>query len=95
MENNKNLQEKARGRQQYLFKDQLIYEWDQTIEDVNVYIQPPKYVLEKYQSEIKKSLQPGQQLPKLEVQIQPQHLKIGVKGNPAYLDVILFNEIIK
>ena len=65
----------------------MIYEWDQTIEDVNIYIQPPKYVLEKYQAEIKKQLQPGQQLPKLEIIIQAQHIKMGVKGNPPYIDV--------
>lgn len=67
----------------------MVYEWDQTIDDINIYIKPPQYVLEKYQAEIKKNLKPGQQLPKLEVLIQAQTIKVGVKGNPPYIDVLI------
>lgn len=68
-------------------KDQLIYEWEQTIDEINIYIQPPKFVLEKYRDQVKKQLAPGQELPKLEVTITHNHLKVGVKGNPPYIDV--------
>ena len=37
---------------------------------------------------MKKNLKPGQLLPKLEVDFQAKHLKVGVKGNNPYLSVI-------
>ena len=61
---------------------------DQSIDEVNIYIQPPKFLIKKYQEEYKKKLQPGQQLPQLEIQIKPNHLTIGIKGNPPFLNVM-------
>ena len=43
----KKLAEKAKGRQQFVHNDQVIYEWDQTLEEVNIYIKPPDYMLPK------------------------------------------------
>ena len=34
----KQMAERARGRQQFLHEGHLIYEWDQTIDEVNIYI---------------------------------------------------------
>ena len=33
--------ERAKGRQQFKHGDRVVYEWDQTMEDVNIYIDPP------------------------------------------------------
>ena len=64
-----------------------MYEWEQSIEEVHIYIDPPKYVLSKYQDELKKQLKPGQQLPKLAISIQSSKLTIGVSGNPPFINV--------
>ncbi|KAL4465993.1 hypothetical protein ABPG74_004230 [Tetrahymena malaccensis] len=80
------LKKKALSRQKFIHNGQTVYEWDQTIDDVNIYIQPPKFVLKKYESEVRKQLQPGQQMPKLEIAIEPRHLKIGIKGNPPFIN---------
>ena len=40
----KEIKEKARGRQSFYYKDQLIYQWEQTIDEVHIYITPPKGV---------------------------------------------------
>ena len=50
---------------------QEIYEWEQTLEDVLIYIHPPKEITAK----------------KLNVQIKPTHLLVGQKGAPPFLDV--------
>ena len=81
------LKEKAKGRQAFTCQGQKIYEWDQTIDEINIYIQPPKYVLKKYEEETKKKLQPGQSLPKLEVKIETEHVTIGVSGEKPYISV--------
>lgn len=86
MEVPKDLKEKAKGRQKYIFQGREIYEWDQTLEEVHLYIQPPKFVLEKYRDEIRKQLKPGQELPKLDVKIKFNHLAIGIKGNNPFID---------
>jgi len=83
---NTEAQEKARGRQKYLHEGREIYEWEQTLEEVNIYIKPPPYVLEKNREEVRKQLKPGQELPKLEVKIKSNHVTIGVKGNPPFID---------
>lgn len=76
----------TKGRQQYCYNDNPVYEWEQTLEDVFVYIKTPECLLDKFKDEIKKSLKPGQQLPKLEVVFTPKHLTVSLKGFPAYLD---------
>ena len=65
---------------------QLIYEWDQTLDEVNIYIKPPKILIKKYQDEYKKQLKPGEKLPELDIKIAPTHLSIGIKGNPPFLN---------
>lgn len=49
----------------------VLYEWDQTLRDVDVYVRLPAGVSAK----------------ELAVSIAPQHLRFGLAGNPPYLDV--------
>ena len=37
----KQISEKAKGRQQFKHGDRVVYEWDQNIDDVNIFIDPP------------------------------------------------------
>ena len=37
----KQVAERARGRQQFKYGERVVYEWDQNIDDVNIYIDPP------------------------------------------------------
>jgi hypothetical protein len=39
-----------------LCEGRLIYEWDQSIDDINIYIKPPKACLKKYQEELRSKL---------------------------------------
>lgn len=55
-----------------------------------MYFVPPKWAIPKYHAELKKSLGPGEKLPELEVKIKSDHLTVGVKGNPPFLDVRVF-----
>ena len=49
----------------------LIYEWDQNIEEVNLYIPLPEGLPSKL----------------LSVNLKLRHIEIGVKGSPPYLNV--------
>ena len=60
-------------RHTYTHNGRVIYEWDQTLTEVNIYITVPAGVRAK----------------DLTVDIQSQHLTVGIKGNPPYLDVSL------
>ena len=60
----------SNGRHQFKYKGQLIYEWDQSLDEVNIYIHPPKG--------IKGSM--------LSIIIESQHLTVGIKGNPPFID---------
>ena len=53
---------------------------------MHVYIDLPPFLLPKNREALKKTLQPGQSLPELEVKILPSRLRVGVKGNPPFLD---------
>eukprot|EP00933_Yihiella_yeosuensis_P040466 TRINITY_DN34773_c0_g1_i1.p1 TRINITY_DN34773_c0_g1~~TRINITY_DN34773_c0_g1_i1.p1 ORF type:complete len:175 (+),score=30.94 TRINITY_DN34773_c0_g1_i1:173-697(+) len=69
------LTEKARGRQQFQFEGRTVYEWEQTLEETHIYIQPP----------------PGVTKHHLDIKIQPRHLTVGIKGNPPFLNEDLFS----
>jgi len=88
---NKEFQDKARGRQVFTHKGQEVYEWDQTIDDINIYIKPPPALLPKNQETLKKQLMPGEPLPKLEVKIKSNHVAVGVKGIKPFIDEDLTN----
>ena len=63
----KKMEEKARGRQQFKHNGQLIYEWEQTLDEVHIYIVPP----------------PGITNPKhdFEIKIEAQHLLVKLRGS--------------
>lgn len=48
----------------------VVYEWEQSLDEVNVYIKPPTGVRAEH----------------LDVKIQSGHARIAVKGNPPYID---------
>eukprot|EP00747_Dinoflagellata_sp_TGD_P104889 gnl/TRDRNA2_/TRDRNA2_169382_c0_seq2.p1 gnl/TRDRNA2_/TRDRNA2_169382_c0~~gnl/TRDRNA2_/TRDRNA2_169382_c0_seq2.p1 ORF type:complete len:168 (+),score=50.37 gnl/TRDRNA2_/TRDRNA2_169382_c0_seq2:50-553(+) len=66
----KKLTEKARGRQQFVYNGRTVYEWEQTLDECHIYIQPPEGVTKHM----------------LDIEIKPNHLKVGLKGNPPFLN---------
>lgn len=58
------------GRLQFVHKGQVVYEWEQSLEEVNIYISTP----------------PGVTRPMLEVTIEHKHLRVGLKANPPFID---------
>ena len=48
-----------------------IYEWDQSLQDINMYVETP----------------PGVRAKHLDVKITPSQLTIGLKGNPPFISV--------
>ena len=77
--------EKAKGRQQFKYKDRVIYEWQQDLEDVHIYIELPPVFHKSVRAKMKKELQPGQKLPELDIKIECTKLTVGIKGNPPFL----------
>lgn len=61
-------------RHKFIHAGQVIYEWDQTVDDVNIYVQTP----------------PGLKASMLAVNIQSKKVSIGVKGEKPYIDVRSF-----
>ena len=59
-----------KGRYQFKHEGRVIYEWDQSLEDVNIYITPP----------------PGVVPDMIDCTISPNHLRLGLRGNPPFLD---------
>ena len=58
-------------RHSYAHENRKIYEWDQTVSEVNIYIEVP----------------PGVRGKQLFVEIKQSHIKVGITPNPPYLDV--------
>ena len=85
----KELREKAKGRQQFKHGEQVVYEWDQTLDEVNIYIKPPDFMLPKNKQAIQAQLQPGQPMPSFDIKITPKSLTVGIKGNPPFLNEAL------
>ncbi|XP_023523270.1 nudC domain-containing protein 2-like isoform X1 [Cucurbita pepo subsp. pepo] len=57
-------------RHSFLHNGQEVFEWDQTLEEVNIYINLPPNVHSK----------------QFYCKIQSRHVELGIKGNPPYLD---------
>ena len=55
----------------YTHGNRTIYEWDQTLSEVNIYIEVPSGVRAK----------------QLSVDVKQSHITIGITPNPPYLDV--------
>lgn len=58
-------------RHQYHHNGRVVYEWDQSFSEVNIYVPVP----------------PGVTGKQLFVDIETRHLRFGIKSTPAYLDV--------
>eukprot|EP00878_Enallax_costatus_P007672 GHUV01008032.1.p1 GENE.GHUV01008032.1~~GHUV01008032.1.p1 ORF type:complete len:161 (+),score=40.95 GHUV01008032.1:319-801(+) len=61
-------------KHQYTHEGRLIYEWDQTLTEVNMYIPVP----------------PDMKAKEIFCDTTKQHLKFGRKGNPPFLDMDLY-----
>jgi len=67
------MSERLAPSEKHLFQHdgQKVYEWDQTLHDVNIYIDAPRGVRAK----------------QLSVIVTVQHLTVSIAGNPPYLNV--------
>tara|TARA_B100000795_G_C22585057_1_gene355304 strand:- start:48 stop:560 length:513 start_codon:yes stop_codon:yes gene_type:complete len=61
----KKLETKARGRQKFEYNGNVVYEWDQTLEEVRIYVHPP----------------PGIKAKQINCKITSTHLSLGLKGS--------------
>ncbi|KAG4920583.1 hypothetical protein JHK86_049396 [Glycine max] len=57
-------------RHSFVHNGQKVFEWDQTLDEVNIYITLPPNVHSK----------------QFYCKIQSKHLELGIKGNPPYLN---------
>ncbi len=74
-------------RLKYEFNGQLVYEWEQTIDEIHIYFYPPKWALSKYKTENLQTFGPTYKLPKIIVTIESQHLKVLIEGQSPFIDV--------
>lgn len=58
-------------RHSFVHRGQTIYHWDQTLGEVNIYVELPRGVKAK----------------DLAIDIDSRHLTLGIKGNDPYLNV--------
>jgi hypothetical protein len=57
--------------------EQTVYEWEQSIEEISIFIYPPD----------------GVRARDLDIKITAQHLRVGIKGNPPFLDADLASAV--
>jgi hypothetical protein len=58
-------------RIKYEHQGRVVYEWEQSLEEIHCYIAPP----------------PGIAARQFDIHIAAKHLRVGIKGNPPFLDV--------
>jgi hypothetical protein len=58
------------NRLKFEYEGRTVYEWEQSLEEVNIYIEPP----------------PGVTRAMLDVKITHTHLTVGLKGAPPFID---------
>mmetsp|Transcript_2895 Transcript_2895/g.4876 ORF Transcript_2895/g.4876 Transcript_2895/m.4876 type:complete len:160 (+) Transcript_2895:134-613(+) len=73
------LQPTEQDRHTFSHNGQKVYQWDQTLEEVNVYVDAPPGLAAKF----------------LFCDIECQKVKFGIKGNPPFLDKPLERKCIK
>lgn len=78
--------ELGKKRLQFKYEDRVIYEWNQTIDEVFIYIKPPPFVLPENKEAVRAQLQPGQTMPEMDIKITSTHISVGIKGNPPFLN---------
>nr|ACG43474.1 nudC domain-containing protein 2 [Zea mays] len=64
-------------RHTFVHNGQKVFEWDQTLEEVNMYIELPKGVPTKL----------------FHCTIQASHVEVGIRGNPPYLNHDLMHPV--
>eukprot|EP01024_Parvocaulis_polyphysoides_P020229 TRINITY_DN19374_c0_g1_i1.p2 TRINITY_DN19374_c0_g1~~TRINITY_DN19374_c0_g1_i1.p2 ORF type:complete len:161 (-),score=18.41 TRINITY_DN19374_c0_g1_i1:504-986(-) len=65
-------------RHKFIYNSQTVYEWDQTLQEVNMYIQLPEGLTAK----------------EINCSIKSDGIIIGIKGNPPYLQGQFLHKII-
>ena len=60
----------SEGRYKYEYQGRTIYEWEQTLEEVNIYVNPP----------------PGVPRNMYDIEITHSHLRVGLKGTSPFID---------
>jgi hypothetical protein len=68
----------ANGRIKFEYEGRTVYEWDQSLSECNIYIQPPAGVTKHM----------------LDVQLTYTHLRVGLKGAPPFIDEDIFSTIV-
>eukprot|EP00633_Aureoumbra_lagunensis_P008530 CAMPEP_0197322490 /NCGR_PEP_ID=MMETSP0891-20130614/69934_1 /TAXON_ID=44058 ORGANISM="Aureoumbra lagunensis, Strain CCMP1510" /NCGR_SAMPLE_ID=MMETSP0891 /ASSEMBLY_ACC=CAM_ASM_000534 /LENGTH=198 /DNA_ID=CAMNT_0042814913 /DNA_START=26 /DNA_END=622 /DNA_ORIENTATION=+ len=68
-----------KGRYEFRHDGRLIYEWDQSLDEVNIYVKPP----------------PGIAADMIECEIKPRRIRLGLRGNPPFLDEETFGFIVQ
>jgi len=67
-----------KGRHAFMHNGTTVYEWEQSLDEVNIWIKPPPGVTSKH----------------LDIDIKYTHLKVGIKGNPPFLNEDTAGEVI-
>ena len=65
------------GRMAFEFEGRTIYEWEQSLQECNIYIRPPDGVTKKL----------------IDIEISYNHLKVGLKGADPFIDEDIFSTI--
>lgn len=74
----KKMEAMARGRQKFEYNGRTVYEWDQSLEEVRLYVRPP----------------PGVQARDIQCKISSTHLSLGLKGAAKpFIDEEFFSKV--
>ena len=69
---------KYEKRKAFVHNGQTVYEWEQELEDVHVYVRPP----------------PGVRAKDIDCAIGAQHVRLGLKGLPPFIDEDLAGPVV-
>lgn len=74
----KKMEKLARGRQKFEFKGRTVYEWDQSLEEVRIYVKPPPTIKAR----------------DIACKITSTHLSLGLKGaDKPFIDEDFFSRV--